>query len=534
MKRLHPLTGLLRTGRHALLGLSVPFFVVGVSTFVVGDLLFDHVLVLAGAGLVLGAAHGLASYLRFRYAVRGDELVVHSGVLGRREREIPLGRVQQVDVQRDLWSRLLGLATVRVETAGGGRTEAELAFVAAGEAERLKRVVRERKTDARTGASTDDSTGRSSVQGSGGGRDADPAPASTSASATTLFSLSVPDLLVYGVTEFRPGAFALALLGLPLGQDVAVGVVLALARPLGGPESLALATLTPDEALAVAVVSLPLLLLGGWLLGTALGILGYWGFTLGRRGSDLVYRRGLTTEYSGSIPVSKLQTVTVTESFLQRPLGYAGLRLETAGVSADGAEPDAGRSAVPLAGRDRVWSFAAALEDVSTNLDLSRPPKRARRRYAGRYVLALGVLTVLAFVVSRTAAEFALWWTPLSLAPLALPAAHLKWANRGYALDDDHVVLRDGFWRRSTTVVPYDRIQTVARTQTVFQRRWGLASVVVDTASSFTLVGGGATAHDLPADVATSLRDDLRERFHAHVYGASTGRGGTGDEPTAT
>jgi putative membrane protein len=96
------------------------------------------------------------------------------------------------------------------------------------------------------------------------------------------------------------------------------------------------------------------------------------------------------------------------------------------------------------------------------------------------------------------------------------------------------VFTRNGFWNRRTHLVPYNRIQTVMVRRTIFQRRWDLASVVVDTAGSRSLVGQDARAVDYDADDATAFADTLATRFQAAIGTPLRGRkrgddNGTGD-----
>lgn len=52
-----------------------------------------------------------------RYGLRVDDLVVHRGILFRREVAAPYGRLQLVDISRGPLTRLLGLSELRVVTA---------------------------------------------------------------------------------------------------------------------------------------------------------------------------------------------------------------------------------------------------------------------------------------------------------------------------------------------------------------------------------------------------------------------------------
>lgn len=54
-----------------------------------------------------------------RYGLAGTSLQVTRGVLAKREWTVPFGNIQAVTVRRGPFQRLLGIATVRIDTAGG-------------------------------------------------------------------------------------------------------------------------------------------------------------------------------------------------------------------------------------------------------------------------------------------------------------------------------------------------------------------------------------------------------------------------------
>jgi putative membrane protein len=261
----------------------------------------------------------------------------------------------------------------------------------------------------------------------------------------------------------------------------------------------------------------PLVTLAGILLiGLVYGVLRatvYYGFELRRTGEELRYERGLLQRYSGTIPLSKIQSLTVEENILARALGYASLDIETAGGSGGDSQQGGSQSAIPIAERERVIELANSIEPVG-ELQFERPPKRARQRYAARYAIAVGVVVALLYAVQAATALSLLWWAPLGVLALVPVAAHLKWKGRGYYVGEGHVVTRNGFWVRRLKIVPYYRVQTVASSATVFQRRRRLATVTIDTAGSRSLVGSDAQA----VDVANETAERLRERVGEELY----------------
>jgi putative membrane protein len=477
--------------------LSVPYRVVERG----GSLVFTAIILFSGASAAFGPAGGLVGlvlvglgllalvgyevtyYRRFEYDLGGDTLDIRSGVVSRRNREIPIRRVQNVDISRNVVQRLLGIAAVDFETAGGSETEAALRFADFEEAKRLQREIGRLKRA--TGESGDPAAGDDAY---------DPA-------SDELFALSARELALVGALSFDvriPGLLFVLLSG-----------------SVPAMSSLVPAGTGPAIAAVGLVAAAFVVLLVSWLGGAAAAVLNYYDFRLTQVEDELQYERGLLRRYDGSIPLDKVQTLTVVDDPLKRYFGYASLRIETAGY----APGDSGsEAAVPLARRERVFALVDRIESVGSPA-FERPPKRVRRRYALRYLLALGAVVGLLYGVDLLAPVSLPWppYAPIPLALLAPVAAHYKWRHRGYWLGDDHVVTRNGFLRRRSKIVPYYRIQTVIDSRTLFQRRWGVATVTADTAGSLSLGGNDAAAVDVDDAVADGLRNDLATRLRASL-----------------
>lgn len=513
--RLHPLSAVVRGLRR---GVVLGSFVLFASGFLAGvvpvGLSRGEVLLLAPFAFLLGAGYQVAYYYRFDYALTADTLDIGSGVVGRTEREIPYRRIQNVDVTRGLVHRVLGVAVLRVETAGGSATEATLDFIDRTEAERLQRELRERRAATRDGPETTAAGEESTAEAS----EADVAdavePAGGPATKATgkpveLFSLDERELAVLALTAFKPATILFVLAGAPFVQERLFGW---LSRATGAPVDLATVVTSPDLLFLSGATAAVFGIAASWVLSALSAVTEYYGFRLGRQGEDLVYERGLLQRYSGSIPTDKVQRLTLTENAIMRRFGYAGLTVETAGYAPGQGSEGGPQSAVPLARRDRTLSLARDIEPFG-EVELSRPPTVARRRYAVRYLLAVLVVTGLLWAVAQAVSGFTLWAVPLALLPAVPVAAHLKWANRGYRAGAEYVVVSTGFWNRKTRIVPYYRLQTVVRSRTVFQRRLGLAHLTVDTATTGGFGGADAVAYDIDDAEARRLADTSRRQL---------------------
>ena len=429
------------------------------------------------AVLLVAGAYELAYYRRFEYELTEDTLDISSGVISRREREIPYRRIQNVDVSRNVIQRALGIAAVDLETAGGSSTEGAIRYVVPAEATRLRREIQRRKSDASTGV------------------DADGDP--TGPVETDLFAITPGELALVGALSFD-------------------GRLIGLLAFLGSGSFPVLSGFLPDASAAIltafAIVAVGALFLVSWILGAGIAFSNYYGFRLARAGDELRYERGLFRRYSGSIPLEKVQTLMVSDNPAKRALGYATLSIETAGYAPGQGGEYGSQAAVPIARTERVYDLAREVETFGEP-EFSRPPKRIRWRYVFRYTLVLAALTGIAFAVDWWIAGEIPWYLLAGLLVAVPPAAHLKWKHRGYWLGENHLLTRNGFWSREVRIVPYYRIQNVIDTRTVFQRRWHVATVVADTAGTNSIVGHDAAAVDFDIEEAERLRETLQERL---------------------
>ena len=94
--------------------------------------------IVLGSAILIGLAYGFMSWYFTRYRIEPDALRLDTGVLFRRSRRVRLDRLQAVDLVRPLLARLLGLAELSLEVAGGSSSEAPLAYLSERQAQELR------------------------------------------------------------------------------------------------------------------------------------------------------------------------------------------------------------------------------------------------------------------------------------------------------------------------------------------------------------------------------------------------------------
>ena len=410
--------------------------------------------ILLGAALVLGVARVVA-WSRRTYVLHEGVLRVTSGVFSRNEQLVPCDRVQQVNLVQKLRHRLLGVASLRVEVAGGGRGSGTVLDVLAGdEAASLRDALLAAKAEALTGG------GHGGAAPATGDADEEPrwvpAPwpvARLTSRQLVLAGLTGSELLVL---------FAFVASGLQLFGDTP-GLL-----PADGFDPGELGTWT-TALLAAAFVAL-------WLgSAVATSVFRDAGYTLDLVGDELHLARGLLDRKEAVLPLARVQAVQVTANPLRRAIGVLSLRVQSAGA---GTDQEDRRVSIPLLARaDLPVVVERLLPGATTMPPLQAPPKVARRRAVVRATWPVAVLAVPVAALAAPAGLLA-----LLLVPLAAGFGELSYRAMAHATGPSHLMTRTGAIVRRTVVVPLVRAQSVRVRSSPLQRRLGLATCVVDIA----------------------------------------------------
>lgn len=443
--------------------------------------------------LIPYAVFVLVRYRTFTYTFGDDELVIRSGLFFKNERHVPYSRIQNLDAVQNAMHRLLGVVDVRVDTGSSAEADATLSVVSWPAYEEMRRRVLDERSIAR------------GTEAAGG-----------TVPDHTILALAPRDLAIVGLIENRATVLVAAVLGTlwesgmieravsRIGIDVAGGVLRRLFVSI-----FRHGTLPFDDILraAPAIVGLLIVLR---ILSVIWAIVRLYGFRLTLAGADLRTEYGLLTRVSATVPLHRIQTLTVQRGLIHRWFHRASVRVETAGGQAAGdAAGQSSRRRESLAPIITAPEIPALLRVVLPDLNVEDLVWHGPAAGAlGRELRARLIIAMLGAVLSA----FVLGWWSIALLALFIPwawtSARLYTAHLGWALIDGAVLFRTGWIWRHLTVARFSKVQAVSMTESPFDRRHGMASVRVDTA------GAGAASHRvhipyLRVETAAQLFDQL-------------------------
>lgn len=419
---------------------------------------------------------GFVTWQTLRYEITDDRIEIRKGLVRRERRTIPLERIRGVDVTSTLLHRLLGVTVVRIEAAAGSGAaeDGKLDAVDVAEADRLRHELLRRKA-VLTGGEGAPAAGEESVEDGTEQGISEETPYFTMPRSWYLYgALSLAYL-------FTPFALLATLFGLvqqsagELATDTVVGWVIGTDRGL---------------LITFAVVATAALVLMMPVFAVVSYALTHWGFTLKGRDGSLVAERGLLTRRSVTLEKRRIRGYELLDNPLERTRDAVRLRAIVTGLG------DAATRAVLLPTGPRPDVSAVVDRTlIGYGGELRRHPRVALGRRLIRSVLPFLVTAVVAVVLGWT-------WVAVVFGVLALLGVPLgvdRYRSLGHGDDGERVSVRSGSLQRGQAVVEHSAVIGWTWTQTLFQRRSGIADLQVTVGAG----AGGYTAQDaaLPESV---------------------------------
>ena len=413
--------------------------------------------------LIPAAAIAVVRYLSFRLRYEGEELVIRSGVIFRNERHIPYARIQNLDAVQNVFHRLLRVIEVRIQTGAGAEPEATISVLPAAALDEMRRRVF--------------------------AREATPQPVPR-VEERVLLQMSPGELLLHGFLVNR----GMVVIGALYGILWQVGISDRMFGPLAGNavaengrvrdliEAVLRGGGVSAGQIAIAVGAVAVFLIVVRIVSMGWAVVRLYGFRLTQVAEDLRIEYGLFTRFTATVPLRRVQAVTVSEGPLYRLFERVSVRVETAGgrTGQDGTA-NAREWLAPLLRRDRLEPLIAEVMRAQKTRSAWTPvhPGAFRRLVKRRLLLAVLVTAVTAFAIGWRGLLVGVVAIPWSVLAARRYASHLGWTASGSV-----VAFKSGWLWRSTTFARMSRIQAVTLRESPFDRRAGMARVRVDTAGA--------------------------------------------------
>ncbi|MFF5260994.1 PH domain-containing protein [Actinomadura viridis] len=449
--RLHPMTFVVSATRELAALLAA-----GATGLVVGGLSTAFYFTLAG--LAVGMVVHVVTWATFTYALYEDRIELRRALVGRSVKTIPRDRIRGVDISATVPHRMLRLAIVHID-AGADGGEGELNAVSRQEAERLRDVL----------------LGR-----------AGPEPRRELARMPRRWFVYAPLSGAYLLTPF---ALAGSLLGTLYNLSDDLGLVTQERLAALGHDLVGLPTPVVIGLAVLALLALPVM--------SALAFAAFnWDFRLYARDGSVVAERGLITRRDVSLERRRVRGVELSDNPFERLAKVVRLGALVTGL---GDAVQRGRL-FPAAPRATAMEVAGRVLGTVPGPLVPHPPAARGRRVVRAVAPPLGV-GALALLAGQPLVLYAC----LVAAVLAVPLGLDRYRQLGHATDGVRLSVRSGSLRRRQVVVDHAAVVGWRVRRTLFQRRLGLATLIVAVGAG----EGGYPSVDMAEEDAVAFAAEI-------------------------
>ncbi len=431
----------------------------------------------------------ILNYVFYKYQISETEVLIKSGIFAKKQRVIPLSKIQNINIEQNFLQKILRISQLKLETAGDATSEAALQYISYKEAENIQEFIQAKKEKLES-----EDVPKNNLE------DCNDVPLSEKETGSDeIFRLTSKELLRFGMLRFRP----VVLLFMSWMYSFAQPLIYTsdsnefdhLIDYLTSLNSFELVLYLSAFVIAIIITS--------WLADIVLTFNKYYKFNLRKAKGKLHSSYGFTSTKKATIPLKRLQSLTLKTNIIKKMFNFYSLEIQTAGFGENNIKPEA---VIPFSKKDKILDLIRDVFDFRMPVKLqSISPLSVRRAFfklAFFWTLLLGLFTYfLGYYILIGVAVY----------PLLYLFAYLRYINRGYIIAGDKLAVKQGVWFKRFTVIPIRKIQTFRIHQTIFQRRLGLATVNVDTAASG--ITGDISIIDVDLRDAARLNNGIKNKF---------------------
>ena len=433
-------------------------------------------LILTGLGVLI-VSSAILQFWFYRFNVQDSKILINEGVFKKKQRILGFERIQNINIIQPFYFKPFSLVTLQLETAGSKGNEADLAGISRELAEEIKQTALKIKSE----SVTEEEAEFEQAEGE----------------RNLLASCDLKQLVQYGVTS--NGMFWLLVFIAPF-----MGMLDEILEKWIGEENIKLVV----EYLGGGVQGGLLLVVGAFLvlilcmlIFSILGaIVRYYNYELTIKGSTLKRHSGFLSTHEESAKLPKIQAFVRQTNFIGKWLRVENVVLKQASGQTNQQNARAGLFVIPTRTKQQSRQLLSVCLEFNDSLSKE---SLISRRYILKNSLIWSVIPIGVSSILYFAHESYLAFLPLLLSPIFATIFYQRWKNFRYQIGNEFGVFRSGFWGFKKIYFPLFKAQRVSVSQSLLQKRSGLANLTIFLASE------KITIPYIPKNVATDWFDRI-------------------------
>jgi putative membrane protein len=477
---LSPLT-LLYNFLKSLPAYLISFYII----FFEGDNVEKIYLIISIALLFLMLPSIILNFLYFKFKITQSEIYIKTGIIAKKNRVIPLSKVQNISYSQNFLQKLLNIAKIQIETAGDMMSEAVLEFVSSKDAEEIIKTIKHYQIEQTNSLNK---------------------PIDKTDGEKILYKMNLKNVLVYGATRFRPLFLFFGFWLFSFIQQFQSISRIFNSNLESGIQNLK--NLDPISLTFVILISILTIFFISWILEILWTLNTFYNFQLIEEKDKLITSKGLLNKNISSIPFKKIQQITIYTNIIKKLFGFYSLKIHTAGF---GTQSKGNEVAVPNSTLEIIYEVIDKFKKYRIPENLYHISPKSIKRLFIKYSIILIIITIFLINISLY------FLLTLLLIPFLYYFAFLEWKNRGYLFENNTIYIKYGVIIKKYNIIPLNKLQILHLKSSYFQRKLGLSTIILDTAA--ITLGAETIIRDIDSDVALELFNNIIENFNKNNKG---------------
>lgn len=409
----------------------------------------------------------IASYFRFSFYIKENKLHIKKGVFRRSHLNVPLERIQAINLEDNILHRLFQTVKVEVTTAGSSEKEFSIRSIDKETATALKDIILSmRKSIKRKGQAEDILL------------DSDTGDNSMGEFQKPLFKLGLSQLIKVGLSQnhFRAIGLILGAVGyfISQAQEFMEGDIFDWGYAAIGWSERA------DYILILMVCGAVILL--ALIISMVTVFLRFYNLSVYLLAGRLGLKHGLIQQREQNIQIKKLQILEWSDNPIRRIMDFVTIRLRQATSSLE-----QGGISISIPGC-RNFAKEALVQKIFPTASLEPSGLELHPSMVWRYTLFRGAIP--AIIAGAASFNFLGWWSLLLFIwiPVSYGINIRVYHNWEILWDAEHLELRRGFWSMRSSMIAWYKVQSVELKQSPFQVRKDIGNLWIYTAAGSLII----------------------------------------------
>jgi putative membrane protein len=428
---------------------------------------FKAFLLLYGGAALYVFGKAFLEYFYFTFHISGQQLIIKKGIFSKKTLIIPFERIQTVHLQQNLLHKIIGHCKVSIDTAGTEKTEVAIQSLAYKKALQLKELLSQENVLQVAAGEEMDSGNRNIIRLAG----KDLFKMALSANHLETFGL----IIAFVLARFENVKDLLGINAIDYVEEHGKEVTFT-AQTIG-----IIIFFTLAFSILISVVRI---------------ILKYSDFTIQLTDKGFHLKHGMLQSHQQFVGTRKIQYILWRANWIRRKIGIYMFHVKTAGEDEIKKKQ---RIHVPVTRTEHLQQLSAYYQLSFPSLE--NEENFIQKDYVYRRILLVGFpVTVVAIAIAWIWWDVNAFWIGLWLLYFTISAAVYR-KNFRIWVNEDAIEISRGVWGRERLILNWSKLQLVTVQQSIYQRRKGLASLSLQTAS------GEVTLPYLRAEESGTLAD---------------------------